>query len=146
MANPSWTVALILSAALVACSGKAVDTDTEIPVETDDTEVAVDVPYAEVQAIFDTTCATSGCHDGTFVPDLTAMGSPASIVGITGSQARMEHVAAGDPDNSYLLHKVNNTHVAAGGGGAQMPSTGCCLSDAEVQTLTDWIYQGASAQ
>lgn len=141
----------VAAAWLSACDGEDTDKD---PVETDppvDTEAESDAPievtYADVQAIFDVSCATSGCHNGTFEPDLRASASPASMVNVAAASAPgLDYVVPGDPDNSYLLHKINGTQTSVGGSGARMPTAGCCLSDEEVGMISTWIYNGALAE
>lgn len=54
----------------------------------------------------------------------------------------MDLVEPGDPDASYLWHKVNGTHRAVGGAGAQMP-TQFTLKAPELALLERWILQGA---
>jgi hypothetical protein len=54
----------------------------------------------------------------------------------------MRRVEPGDPDRSYLYHKITGTQADVGGSGDPMPKGGR-LSDAEIQTIRDWIAQGA---
>ena len=138
---------LALSATLAACAGGG--PDAWVP-DTDafrprDSEVEPErVAYAEVQAIFDQSCATSGCHDGTAPPLLTAGASPASIVSVASEQLpTMAWVEPGNAEESYLFLKVRGDFTGAGGSGLQMPSTACCLSDEEVARLAQWIDEGA---
>jgi hypothetical protein len=51
-------------------------------------------------------------------------------------------IEPGSPEISYLFHKISGTQASVGGSGARMPKGGQ-LSDAEIQTLRDWIAQGA---
>lgn len=134
--------------AALACDGEGTDTDVkETDTEEVDTEVEPPaVTYAEVQAIFDTSCATSGCHNGSFAPDLTSAASPDSIVGVPSPTAMgLDLVVPGDPDNSYLMHKIEGTHLEVGGAGAQMPTGGCCLSAEQIEAISSWIYNGATS-
>ena len=130
---------------LMACDGG--DPKGTDPTDTDGTppsDTEVEISYDNVQAIFDQSCATAGCHDGSVAPDLTAAASPASIVGVASQQVSdLNHIEPGDPDGSYLLLKVNGSYADAGGFGSQMPITGCCLADSEVQAISDWIAAGA---
>ena len=48
-------------------------------------------------------------------------------------------VAPGDPDSSYLLQKLEGVHMCAG---EKMPKGGT-MTTAELQTITDWICNGA---
>jgi cytochrome c551/c552 len=47
-------------------------------------------------------------------------------------------IIPGDPDNSRLLQSLVGTHPD----GVVMPPSGA-LSDADIQTITDWIAAGA---
>jgi hypothetical protein len=49
-------------------------------------------------------------------------------------------VKPGDPANSYLLQKLEGTHMCMG---ARMPKAGSPLSAAAIQTIADWICEGA---
>ena len=98
----------------------------------------------EVQeVIFTPTCAVSGCHTG---------GSPAAgqnlsegqsfdnLVNVPSSQdSSLTLVIPGDPDNSLLVQKVEGTQPI----GSRMPLGGAPLSNAEIQTIRDWIEAGA---
>lgn len=68
-------------------------------------EACVPVP---VQAAFDRSCATPGCHDagGAGVDLVLTAGRSASIIGRTASQKALPLVAIGDPAGSYLAHKL----------------------------------------
>ena len=66
------------------------------------------------------------------------------VVGVASS-IDMAQIEAGDADNSYLLHKINNTHIDVGGGGGQMPIV-VPLGPDEITILTDWINDGAECE
>ena len=51
-------------------------------------------------------------------------------------------ITAGDPDNSYLLHKMKGTSGEVGGVATLMPLSGA-LPDADIWTREDWIAAGA---
>ena len=106
----------------------------------------------DVQPIFTASCANSLCHDGDVDdPDvgeelnLTAGASYAAIVGVASAQLpEMNLVEPGDPDASYLWHKLNDTQDDVGGDGGCMPYLLCAsLTDKELQTVEDWIADGA---
>ena len=91
----------------------------------------------------------SGCHNGSqpaggALPgsmDLRAGSSFASIVSVPSiEQGTLQRVKPGDPDNSYLIHKVEGT---AGITGAQMPFGGPFLDVATIATIRSWITSGA---
>ena len=69
--------------------------------------------------------------------------SHASLVSQGSGQVSMNLVEPGDLSNSYLLHKLNDTHLAQGGSGVQMPQNGIPLSAAEISTIEEWILAGA---
>lgn len=54
----------------------------------------------------------------------------------------MPLVDPGDPANSYLWHKVANTHVDVGGSGDIMPPTGSLPTEA-LDRIEAWIAAGA---
>jgi mono/diheme cytochrome c family protein len=97
-------------------------------------------------AVFTPTCAVSGCHTGPaggILPsgmDLTsADASFANLVGIASlQQAALSRVAAGDPDNSYLIQKIE------GNAGARMPLGGAALDPAVIADIRQWIADGAN--
>lgn len=88
---------------------------------------------AEVQMLFDThcdVCHMDGRRDGTLALDAPFL---ATTLGAMSEQLReMAIITAGDRQQSYLFHKVNDTHLQIGGAGLRMPvETGLCVSDIE---------------
>ena len=55
----------------------------------------------------------------------------------------MPRIDPGDSTNSYVMHKLDGTHVAAGGSGGQMPLSGCCLDETTRDNIRAWIDGGA---
>jgi len=49
-------------------------------------------------------------------------------------------VAPGDPDNSYLVQKVEGTAAV----GSQMPLGGPALSQSQINDIRQWIQDGAN--
>ena len=94
-----------------------------------------------VQPIFDTRCATAGCH---------AANQPAAGLSLAAGEARtsllrastqnpdVDLVTPGNPTNSYLVTKLTGN----GASGVQMPPAGT-LSDDEIETIRLWISYGA---
>jgi hypothetical protein len=84
-----------------------------------------------------------GCHRGSQAPDLSGdicrdvVGAPS--VGLPS----MNYITAGDPENSYLFHRMNNTGSDVGGSASPMPPTGV-ISEEELQLIEDWITDGAN--
>ena len=98
----------------------------------------------QVQQIFDSHCIQ--CHDAGDPQkgqDLEQDSAYSSTVQTPSMElSSMRRVEPGSPDRSYLYHKITGTQAAVGGSGDPMPKGGR-LSDAEIQTIRDWIAQGA---
>ena len=71
----------------------------------------------------------------------------AELVDAPSTQAPMPRVVPGDPDASYLMHKLRGTHLQAGGSGLRMPfggeAGGSTLGAAQIELIADWIRAGA---
>jgi hypothetical protein len=99
--------------------------------------------FSEIQAnVFTPDCATSGCHAGGNPAaglSLAEADSYAMLVGIqSGQDAALQRVEAGDPDNSYLVQKLEGTASS----GQQMPP-GSPLPQSEIDVIRQWITDGA---
>ena len=99
--------------------------------------------FSEIQAgVFTPDCATSGCHAGANAAaglNLEEANSYTMLVGIQSSQdAALQRVEAGDPDNSYLVQKLEGT--AASG---QQMAPGAPLPQSEIDVIRQWIMDGA---
>lgn len=165
-----WTsVALTLS--LLGCSDPPTsppqDAATDVaPEDAATTDVSEDVPivpvaFSEVQALFTRTCAMPACHGrgadggggsaGLFLTD--GVTSHRSMVDQPSDQVgRLRLVSPGDPDNSYLVVKVEGTmrryaECATSPGrnpcGVQMPQLAAPLTTAERALIRNWIRSGA---
>lgn len=64
--------------------------------------------------------------------------APANLIWQQADQAEMNYVTPGDPEQSYLLHKLKGTQKEAGGSGAKMPLGGQ-FSEADIKLIEDWI-------
>ena len=98
----------------------------------------------EVQTqIFTPTCATSGCHTGASPAqgmDLSAGQTFSNTVNVLSTEdGDFDRVEPGDPDNSYLVQKVEGS--ASSGG--RMPLGQPALSNDEIQLIRSWIADGA---
>ena len=113
---------------------------------------------ADIQPIWDANCVT-GCHDsacatpGTCDPlnqnlDLTLDGDGYDdlVDRMSVQFPAMVRVKPGDPENSYLWHKIAGTPemVCMAGCGTQMPKGTMPLDDATQQMIYDWIAGGAN--
>jgi hypothetical protein len=98
-------------------------------------------------SVFAPDCAVSGCHTGPTGNDLpagmnlsTADASFANLVGVASrQQPSLSRVAAGDPDNSYLVQKIEGTAAS----GQRMPLGGGVLDQAVIDDIRLWIVNGA---
>jgi hypothetical protein len=92
-------------------------------------------------------CATAACHGGAApvaFPPLDPDRWYGATVGVPSLQAPgMSLIEPGDPEQSYLVHKLRGTQGLAGGGGARMPIADAPLDDAEQAALEAWIANGA---
>lgn len=55
----------------------------------------------------------------------------------------MLRVEPGSPDTSYLIRKLEGTHLAAGGSGARMPLDAAALDPTDIARIREWISAGA---
>ena len=110
--------------------------------------------FSSIQTeIFNTTdssgrlaCIT--CHNPAGRPftagvDLTSPGSYAQLVGVASvERPTLRRVAAGDPENSYMIHKLEGRPGIIG---TRMPrGTGPFLTDGQMQIIRRWIELGAN--
>lgn len=68
-----------------------------------------------------------------------------NLVGVysTRVEPQMMFVKAGDPANSYLVHKLQGTHEAVGGRGQRMPRSAEPWTDEQMELIIRWISEGA---
>jgi hypothetical protein len=98
--------------------------------------------FNSIQAnIFTPICSV--CHVGGGAPEglrLDAADSFNLLVGVPSTEVpSLDRVKPGDPDNSYVIQKLEN-HAAVG---AQMPLNGPYLSTATIAFIRQWITNGA---
>lgn len=94
----------------------------------------------EVQAIADGACI--GCHGAANTFGELDLRDISDAVGTPSAVAPMDLVTAGDADNSYLIHKLEGTHLSVGGDGLGMPLSGP-LDAADIALFRTWIDDGA---
>ncbi len=56
----------------------------------------------------------------------------------------MNRITPGDSTQSYVMRKLDGTHLSAGGAGSRMPQGGPFLSDEQLDGIRAWINAGAS--
>jgi len=86
-------------------------------------------------------CHLTGQEPGNM--KLAPKAAHAALVGVKATETALNRVEPGKPDQSYLVLKLEGTHVAAGGTGDRMPTGGAPLSAEQVATIRAWIEQGA---
>ena len=100
--------------------------------------------FSEIQSnVFTPSCAVSGCHTGGSAPQGLRL-DEANSYGLLVDQPSSEvpatlRVAPGDPDNSYLIQKLEGTASV----GAQMPLNGTPLPQSTIDIIRQWITDGA---
>lgn len=101
---------------------------------------------AQLQAsVFGARC--SGCHTGGGVAlpasmNLsTASATHAALVGVASVEVpSLQRVNPGNPNNSYVIHKLEGTHTV----GDRMPQGGPFLDTATINQVRAWITAGAA--
>lgn len=142
------SLALLLSAALATgCGGGSGSggSDGEPPDDPPPGSPPFGANFSEIQAeVFTPTCAVSGCHTGGAAPQglrLDEANSYGLLVDVASTEApAILRVAPGDPDNSYLIQKLEGTASV----GEQMPLGGTPLPQASIDVIRQWIVDGAT--
>lgn len=107
---------------------------------------AATVSYqADIVPLIESQCAT--CHlTGEEAGGMSLVGDVARdfLVGQPSQEApAIMRVVAGDPDASYLVMKLEGTHLAHGGSGGQMPFGAPPLLPEQIAKVRQWIAAGA---
>jgi hypothetical protein len=93
--------------------------------------------------VFTPSCAVSGCHVGAAAPQglqLDAANSYASLVNVaSGEVGSLDRVEPGDPDNSYVIQKLEGRAAV----GERMPLGGPYLPQETIDVIRQWIADGA---
>ena len=107
--------------------------------------VAASVYQTEIAPLLANACAT--CHlTGTEAGNLIMVPGRAieSLVNVASVEnGDLMRVVPGKPDESYLIMKLEGTHIAAGGAGAIMPFGAPPLPAEEIAKVRRWIAEGA---
>jgi hypothetical protein len=100
-----------------------------------------DATLANIQAqIFTPIC--TNCHIGAAAPQglrLDEANAFNDLVGVPSRETGLLRVDPFNPDQSYIVHKVEGTQAV----GAQMPLGGPYLTDEEKGWIRQWIADGA---
>lgn len=83
------------------------------------------------------------CHIGGDAPENLVLSQGLSyryLVNFRSQELRpMFRVDPGNPESSYIVHKLRGTHLEIGGDGARMPVGRDPLTDEELGVLIEWI-------
>ena len=104
------------------------------------------VSLADIQAeVFGPIC--SGCHSGPTGGSLpsgmdlsSANASHAALVNVQSLQVALDRVEPGNPDDSYLVRKLEGGPDLSG---SRMPQGGPFLDQATIDMIRQWITEGA---
>ena len=101
---------------------------------------------ADVQPIFDASCATAKCHAGATAEanlDLTGGNAYAALVGVATDQCNGNRVrvTASSPADSYLMNKLTGHGMCTG---KRMPKDKPALAQTDIDTVAAWICAGAN--
>jgi len=96
--------------------------------------------------IFGPICAQAGCHVGASAQQGLMLDSVdnsfQNLVEVASTEApSLLRVNPGNPDNSYLVHKIEGRSTIVG---AQMPLNQPALSGSQIAAIRTWIQNGAS--
>lgn len=98
-----------------------------------------------VQPIFTANCAVTGCHTGVAPAqglNLSAGKSYGALVNVPAVQCTggTMRVLPGDPAASYLIRKLLGVNLC---GGSPMPRNAPTLPAAQIESIAQWILNGA---
>ncbi len=143
---PKFLSTVLLLAALYGCGGGGGGGGNNMPPQPPPPPPppAFNPVFSDVQSnVFTPTCATAGCHQGAGAPQglrLDEVNSFALLVDVDSMEVpAVKRVAPGDPDNSYLIQKLEGTATV----GDQMPQGGTPLPQANINIIRQWITDGA---
>ena len=115
--------------------------------------VPIDGPVSfaqDVERFLASSCGTNGCHGRVQANPpakpmrLDAGQSYGAIVEVASAQLpSMPRITPAQPDQSYLIHKIQGTHQQAGGSGTSMPQGRAAVPQATIAMMRRWITEGA---
>ena len=97
-----------------------------------------------IEPILNKSCALASCHIPNGPPPhdlvLVAGHSYEHLIAVPSVEAdTMRLVEPGNPEASYLIHKLRGTHKEVGGGGARMPFDLDPLTEEQIAIIATWI-------
>jgi hypothetical protein len=141
--RPGFLLISLLSGVIVGCSagsGEGLDISGRPLSEGGNLPLAATL--ASVQAnVFNPSCID--CHAGANAPQGLRLNAANSFTNLVGVPSREDssslRVAPGDPDQSYLIHKLEGTASV----GDQMPLGGAPIPQSTINFVRQWITDGA---
>ena len=98
----------------------------------------------QIQLIFDAKCVVCHLEGGALGNLVLEEGLAfAQLVKRESTQASLNLVEPFQVDASYLIYKLEGTHLEVGGSGKEMPFDGMALSVEEISAIKAWIEEGA---
>jgi hypothetical protein len=131
-------LSILLPIIFISCSESIVESTRSI--DEDETPIDVVSKFSDIQnSVFNQSCAFSGCHSsGSVNPDLS--GSAYSNIVNKQSSVGLDYIEPNDPDNSYLLQKIIGSSSISG---SRMPLNNPPLSQSQIDSIIEWINDGA---
>ena len=130
-----------LSQLLINCgSSNTTSPDTPTPSETTISNPSFS---QDIQSIFSSSCALSGCHNAAASAGLNLSSGQAyaNLVNVASTQdpGKMR-ILPNDSQNSYLVIKIEGNQSV----GSRMPLNQSPLSSTRIQNIKNWINNGAN--
>lgn len=102
------------------------------------------ISFAEtVEPLFQNSCALASCHVKVDPPEDLNLQSGFSywnLVNVRSLKAPdIRLIEPGDPEASYLVHKLRGNQIAVGGEGVRMPFELEPLTDDQIAQIVTWI-------
>jgi len=137
---------LMMAMALAACGSKK-EGDAKDSADASAASAQPSLFEAEIAPMLQTHCAV--CHlTGQEAGNMSLVPAKAvaALVNVKSTEApALTRVVPGDPDNSYLIMKLEGTQDKHGGVGAQMPFGAPPLSPDQIAKIRKWIADGAKS-
>jgi hypothetical protein len=131
----------ILFFILFGCADNITESEPSV-LDPGNTPPASEMPatFSAIQStVFNTSCAVSGCHNGSVTPDLRESAYN-RIVNRPSAQSSFDYIEPNKSGESYLYLKLLGTGIS----GDRMPRGRAPLSQAKLDSIKKWIDTGAA--
>lgn len=139
----SFVASIVICTTIVGCSagsGEGLDISGRPLSEGGDLPLAPTLESVQAN-LFNPSCIV--CHAGASAPQGLRLDTANSFTSLVGIRSREDgsflRVAPGEPDNSYLIHKLEDSASV----GEQMPLGGPPIPQATIDFVRQWITDGA---